>query len=147
MKNKILLLLFTVFFTGCDFIYVMEIKEGTTEYTLNNECGKVTIKASNMGNQLFFIEQYFDLEKEICLFRDSILIKYKDENITYLIEDKEGKIIVDEICFKGENNFGISFDIGTQEGDTIKIYDLGYLYCEGKKMSFDSIYLIIKDKY
>lgn len=148
MENKIAYLLIAIFLlVQCDRAHNLVIDEAGLEKEITSRCGKIDVSAHQFARVNFWINQNFDLNKSALLNTDSLLILHKNNSVPYAIYKDNDEINTKQIELSNAQDYRVEFQIDDplpNTGDTIRIVDNGYFYCEGEHISFGEINLIIK---
>ncbi|MBK7480626.1 MAG: hypothetical protein IPI69_13520 [Bacteroidales bacterium] len=149
-KKRILSVFITVqllIITSCYKQYYLEINGSKQTKVVEFSCGKIEIVAYCVSRSMFFIKHNYNLNKQSKFYRDSLTVEYAGEIIPYEIFGKDGKIDKSVIEINNGEDYEIQFAIKNplvNDGDTITIKDLGYLYCDNQRVNIGTISLIVR---
>lgn len=132
---------------GCDRRVDLLLNSDLQEKLLDFACGTASFRVSTVGGYMFSIKQIFNVTSEVTVDRDSLQVIYRNVPLTTtLYDDENGKKIESfPFIFSGHKELLLGFDVKQKvvKGDTIAILPSGYLYCSSKRVSIDTINVII----
>lgn len=139
-------LILLLVFNGCDKQVELNIVGSGTTKEIPFSCGKVIINARTVHRNAVDLRQKYDLYKPAVINKDSLLIEYKGGSIPYRLYSDDGEVITDQIQITNGAEYLIGFSLNNplpKRGDTVKIEDQGYLYCDGNRVNIGTINLIV----
>ena len=136
-----LLIALTQLIFGCNLTYKVRNQNHDIEEIIYLPCGKVTVELVGKGNSKFLFRQKFDLDNKVIVFMDSLKIFYNERqiiaehNLKSSIKASGGMEIEKNKAWEAS----FQFEKGVFEGDTILITGPGYLHCNGKLVTLDTM--------
>jgi len=146
-KKMVVILLGGCFFIGCERNFPININGDKKAETIRFDCGTITITSYCASRVFFNILLDFELSGLTYINPDSIVIEFNDEKIIHSFKDYENDFSNAPVKVTENNKYRISFHINDpvpRPGDTIYVKDLGFLYCNNKRVNMGEISLIIK---
>lgn len=145
-KQMSLLLIILFLITSCDKTSEIFL-DGDNDITVSFDCGVVNLNSRGMGNREFVVLQTYTLNKEITIFKDSLVIHYKDQNIPFSLEFEGKEMNLSALKINQSSEILLRFYIpgGIEKGDTINLVPDGYLYCNQKKVDVGNVHLTLND--
>jgi hypothetical protein len=126
---------------SCDQLVELPVNGEPISWTAHFDCGEVTVRAQAVHRRAFFIEQECDVDENTWIYPDSIAVIYKDQLIDHVLTESGKEIKATEFGMDDPTTLHMRFNLGTYaaQGDTVKIAAGGFIYCEGKPASIDTI--------
>ncbi len=142
--SSLLIILFLI--TTCDKTSEIFL-DGDNDITVSFDCGVVNLNSRSMGNREFVVIQTYTLNKEITIFKDSLEIHYKDQNIPFSLEFEDKEMNQSALKINQSSEILLRFYItgGIEKGDTINLVPDGYLYCDQKKVYVGNVHLTLSE--
>lgn len=140
---RIYILFISLIISSCDRFYHIPINGETEPLRLNFDCGSANIKLINWQGHSFDFYQDFNIKQPITLYADLIHAYFKNEkyNLFFPTLDYQN---IDKVNINENQSLRIAFHIEEKvnKGDTIMVVPNGYIYCKGKKVNVDTLFLI-----
>ena len=132
---------------SCDAFYHIPINGSTHGATFTTSCGSLKVKMINWQGHSFDLYQNYDLTEPVMLYSDSIKAIWRNQTYDLVFTLPANERGSRSIKVAGLAEIRTTFHIAenVKKGDTIIIIPAGYLHCNGKRITLDTMTLAIQE--